>query len=232
MIQIYNNFLQKSECSDIQDFVLQNRTNWLNYNDLWVYGNSYKRHLLKSAFRINPACSLYFSHKNFECDWLYNTLIEKFSKIFKCQYSTVFAKPGFQIVDQESPRVWHYDDEIVRYPYHKEFPDYKNSAYFDNFYTMVIMISDGKFTFDYYPQTFDAYKESPVYYCAKHVNLIGNTCDCDLKEYKTINYQIGDLLLIKNRYLHRIGLSEFIQDARITLNGNIVEKQGIHYLYW
>lgn len=233
MIKVYKNFLTEHECGKIHSSVLEHQQDWKTYSDIKVYGNSYFRHLLKTNFNADTAYSLYKADRDIEFPWLYELLLERFSNLLQCQYTSNFCKPAFQIVNQATPRIWHYDDEKLRYPYKVEFPDYTDSSYFDNYYTLTIMISKGDFTYDYYPETYSEYKNEPMYYCRKHHGLIGDECDCDLKDYKTIKYSVGDLVLTKGRYLHRVGSSKYsLDEQRMTIQGHIVAKNNIHYLYW
>lgn len=241
MIKVYKNFLTQVECSQILKYVLENKDDWDNYPDtklgatssISVYGNSYFRHLLKNNFNTTRALQDYNNHRNLDNPWMYNLLLERFNQLFECKYTETLAKPAFQIINDTTPRVWHYDDEKTKYNYKTEFPESTGIEYFDSVYTMTIMISSGNFTYNYYPETLSRYTSIPKYYCNKHHGLVGDICDCDLHNYQTINYSVGDLILTKDRYLHRVGASSYTNDInRITLQGHIVSKKDIHYLYW
>ena len=94
------------------------------------------------------------------------------------------------------------------------------------------MLTEGNFTYEYYPQTYSKYKEEPEFYCKKHHGLLGDDCDCDLKDPVTLSYKKGDLIIAKDRYLHRVGASTFAKDQRITLQGHGVRKNKVLYIYW
>jgi hypothetical protein len=238
MISVYKNFLSIDECCELKHLVNSNQSDWNDYPDsngtsISIYGNSYYRHLLATKRNIAEALKLYAKSKEISSDAYRQFLIEKFSTIFKqVSYINGFSIPGFQIVDQEIPRVWHYDDEKIRYPYKSAFSDYNNMTYFDRWITFTIMLTDGDFSQDYYSETQSAYKEFREYYCKKHNGLIGDDCDCDLKEYKTIKYSVGDMIFADGRYLHRVGKSSYYKDKRITIQGHIVTKGDSAYLYW
>lgn len=238
VVKLYRNFLSKVECSGLKQLALDNHSQWKEYPDangtsIKVYGNSYFRHLLTTGFNVNEALRLYGESADISSEEYKQLLLSKFSGLFKeVSFIDGFSVPGFQIVEQETPRVWHYDDEKLRYPYKVAFPEYKDSKYFDRWITFTIMLSEGDFTYDYYSETESSYKEVPEYYCRKHHGLIGDDCDCDLKEYKKIKYSVGDMILADGRYLHRVGESSYSKDKRITIQGHIVTKDSVAYMYW
>jgi hypothetical protein len=235
MIKVYKNFLSEVECHKLMAFVNENVDAWKDYPDsnIKVYGNSYFRHLLATNFNEIAAGKLYAETAVIDSEEYRELLLSKFSALYKeVSFIDGFSIPGFQIVEQETPRVWHYDDEKLRYPYKTAFPDYDNSKYFDRWITFTIMLSDGDFQYDYYSETESVYSEYPEYYCRKHHGLIGDSCTCDLKEYATIKYSVGDMILADGRYLHRVGQSSYTGDKRITIQGHIVTKGSVAYMYW
>lgn len=242
MITLYRNFLSLEECDSLKNLALSNTDKWKEYPDfkdvpstsaIKVYGNSYFRHLISTNFNLNAALKLYNSTEDISSDYYKEFLIQKLSLVFDgIKYIKGFSIPGFQIVEQETPRVWHYDDEKLRYPYKLAFPDYNNTKYFDRWVTFTIMLSEGDFTYDYYTETKSEYKDQPEYYCRKHHGLRNDECNCNLKEYSTIKYSLGDMILADGRYLHRVGKSSYFNDSRITIQGHIVTKGSASYMYW
>jgi hypothetical protein len=239
-VKVHRNFLSEIECNNIKRFVTENKDKWLEYKDagsdssISVFGNSYFRHLLSSGFNVSSATEKYRRGNSVSNDAFYDMMLKRFSEVFgNCSYMKNMGKPGFQIITQNTPRIWHYDDEKLRYPYGIEFSDYTDFSYFDRVFTFTIMLSDGNFTYDYYTETSSYYSDPAMYYCKNHHGLIGDDCgQCDLKEYKTIKYSIGDLVLTEDRYLHRVGVSDYNKDERITIQGHIVSKNNMFYLYW
>lgn len=229
MIKVYRNFLSTGECSRIKSIVYENMDKWNHYADIKVYGNSFFRKLLQTRFNVSEAIELYGVAENIQSVEYREFLLNKFSGIFKeVSFIDGFEIPGFQIVEQSTPRLWHYDDEKIRYPYKSVFPD----SDFDRWITFTIMLSAGEFTYDYYSETVSEYRDPPTYYCRKHHGLIGDNCDCDLQNYQTIKYGIGDMILADGRYLHRVGESAYSTEKRITIQGHIVTKGSVAYLYW
>jgi hypothetical protein len=163
---------------------------------------------------------------------IFHTRLQDLYGVYGVHYIKKFSRPGYQIITQETPRIWHYDDEKLRYPYKYAFSDYKTFDYFDEVFTFTLMLTDGDFTYEYYPQTESKYKEEPEFYCRKHHGLLGDDCDCDLKDPVKLTYSRGDLIIAKDRYLHRVGGSSFANDPRITLQGHGVRKNNILYIYW
>jgi hypothetical protein len=105
------------------------------------------------------------------------------------------------------------------------------------------LLSDGNYSFDYYPETLSLfsnnYKEaksiSPI--CEQHRNLVGDECSnpkCKLKEFKTVYYKKGTMLMQDERFLHRVGFTDLngSSDYRITLQGYGLIKNKILYLVW
>jgi hypothetical protein len=160
-------------------------------------------------------------------------LLEKMGRLFDhVSYTKHFSKPGFQIVNDSAPRTWHYDNEKLTYPYQKEFADYQGFDYFDRVFTITIMISDGNFSYDYFPES-QKYGTPQEKLCKHHEWLIGDDCpNCPLGPYSSIKYGRGDLVLSEDRCLHRVGASQFAGSKRITLQGQAVVKDNIFYMYW
>lgn len=245
MIQVYKNFFTEEDAQKIYNEVMLSQDKWKRYEDsnLDIYGNFFFRVLqetIKSGQTFSDAVNNYklngtFIHQS------HALLKEKFETLYtKVEYIDQFSRPGFNIgrTDSTSPRVWHYDDEKFYYPYKDVFLDYtKFNDYFDEIFTMTLMLSKGDFTFDYFEETENTYNSpdsSP--FCPQHVGLIGDNCsnpNCSLENYKTVNYQTGDLVLVKDRILHRGGKSDYNADQlRITFQGQGVVKDGTCYLYW
>jgi len=234
MVEIKESFITEADCDLIVAEVKERESAWKFYKDIHVLGNSFYRHLISTNFDRDAAWKLYT--ETFDTDsfgqTLFATRLQEFYGVYNLRYMRGFSRPGYQIVTQETPRIWHYDDEKLRYPYEHAFPDYMRFDYFDDAFTFTLMLTDGDFTYEYYPQTYSKYKEEPEFYCKKHHGLLGDDCDCDLKDPITLSYKKGDLIIAKDRYLHRVGASAFAKDQRITLQGHGVRKNNILYIYW
>lgn len=232
MIKIIRNFLSSTECNNIVTEVQSRRDSWKFYGDIHVLGNSFFRHWLQAGRNAKIAWESYSSNE------AENIVDEFFRKRlstyvnYDVRFLENFSRPGFQIITQETPRIWHYDDEKIHYPYTYAFSDYKSFDYFDDAYTFTLMLTDGNFTYEYYPQTQSRYRSKPTYYCQKHHGLLGDECECDLQDPIKIVYQKGDLIIAKNRFLHRVGSSLYRTDERITLQGHGVTKNKVLYIYW
>ena len=243
MVKVIKNFFSKVECDQLKNFVLSHRKDWIVYKDnketdhaLIVYGNNFLRILLKNKFDKSKTQIEYESGLTIEHEWLYDILSQRIGTLLnkEVRYVDNFAKPGFHIFLQTDPRVWHYDDEKPHYPYRKSFKGYDNFSYFDRVYTMTITLSSGEFTYDYFPETYSKYSENAPMYCKTHHGLQGDECgECDLTKYETVKYSVGDLILTEDRYIHRVGSSKYVNDnERITIQGHIVIKDNIVYMYW
>lgn len=245
MPKIIHNFFTQDECRSAIEEVYQHEDKWYQckQTDMYILGNSLFRNATISDTGINYGN--YFNN---------NTYNLNASKLFKDKLSTLFptveftknfGKPGFQIIkrnETSTPSVWHYDNVLVLFPYEKEFKNYTMdfSKYFDEYYIFTLMVSNGEASFDYFPQTessfgkdiYDACCNTPI--CKKHVNLIGDSCDCSLTEFNTIEYQQGTLLIQNERVLHRVGNRDINGsiDPRITLQTYGVVKDNILYLLW
>ena len=244
MILHVRSFYSVNEAKTLKESIESIRSDWRFYPDrklgatnaIYVYGRSLFRHLVENKFDSWKSRDSYLKDTfTPEIEYL-DVLRSKMSATLGggVEYFSRLAHPGFQIVTEGTPRIWHYDDEKSRYPYDVEFPEYRGfDGFFDDLYTFTIMLSSGKFTYNYYPQTLSKYKSQPEYYCSKHHGLLGDECDCDLKTYETIEYEQGDMIIAKDRYLHRVGSSEYTSDReRITMQGQIAKKNNTYYLYW
>jgi hypothetical protein len=246
-MQLIENFFNKDECDFAISEIMSYKNHWYNCaeTDMFVVGNSLLR---KQDFdkNGNKDYSNYLNSK----DLYFKTLEifkEKISKEFlETKFCSFLPKPGFQIINtsgSKNPAVWHYDDILTFYPYDVEFSDYKNNFpnYFESFYIFNLMLTDTQSNFDYFPETNSNFlnvlpAETPI--CKEHVNLVGDNCpnsSCKLKEFKSISYSRGSLLIQKDeRILHRVGIRDINgkDEMRITLTGYGVVKNNVMYLYW
>lgn len=247
MPYIIEDFFNKNECDAAISTVTDAKPLWqkCHQTSMYILGNSFFRKIrLKDNTIVHGTYfedNIYF----FESAELLRT---KLSTIFKkVEFTNNFSRPGFQIVqkdEEQQPSVWHYDNMITCFPYSKEFEDYNNnfSNYFDEYYIFTLMLSDSG-SFDFYPETdstfgkdiFESATIKPV--CADHVNLVGDTCtnpSCGLKNYETIFYNKGSLLVQNDRVLHRIGNRDIdgSSSQRITLQTYGVVKNETLYLFW
>jgi len=261
LIKVINNFFTKEECQKIVESIIFKKDHWTYYptpltlkehKGAYILGNSLYRNLLASNFIpsagkvkyvdqniINKAHENYYKRKKeieaIEDKWVFDLLLQKFKEKLdmNCFYMHNFSKPGFPILTETLSKSWHYDDEKKLYPYNKEFPDYIDLTYFDEYSTITIMLSKGDFTFDYYENTSTKYNQNNTPpHCKDHA-IEGICNNCNLGQYKTINYEPGDLVLQLDRMLHRSGKSIYNQDKyRITIQGHCVKKDNKYYLYW
>ena len=103
-------------------------------------------------------------------------------------------------------------------------------------------MTDGKSSFDFYPETKSNFPrrdieetEKPI--CKEHEDLLGDVCvnlNCQLKEFQTIYYTPGSLIVQTERVLHRVGSRDIngTDSSRISLQGYGVVKNGTMYLCW
>jgi hypothetical protein len=225
MVSIHTNFLSTEECDSIVDYIKRNKNKWygstkvIGTTDISVLGAAYFRSLINNKFNTNLALADYDSHLQ-DVDFDYSLIVNKFKELtgYEVKFFDKIAKPGFQIISDVEARPWHYDDEKLLYPYQREFADYTNFDYFDKVYTLTIMLTNGEFTYDYTDEV-SKYKtvEKPQF---------------TPTEYKTIHYSRGDLVLTEDRYYHRVGLSNYSEELRMTLQGHAVVKNETLYLYW
>jgi hypothetical protein len=192
MFKIFDNFFSDKECDEAVNYVKQHEDNWYTcpWTNMFVLGNSLFRKITFTADGIN--------HGNYfevgPIDSPATQLLKvKLEEIFdRVEFVDGFSKPGFQIIklnQNKNPSVWHYDDMLTCFPFEKYFKDYTGdfNNYFDQKLIFTTLLSEGNFTFDYYPETVSAFGKdyiesrdiSPV--CSPHRNLVGDDCpnpDC------------------------------------------------------
>ncbi len=248
MLKIFDNFFTEEECNAAVDVVNQHKELWYQcpWTNMYILGNSLFRKITFTPDGIDYGN--YFETEYFDTPYVY-LLKEKLEKIFdKVEFIPKFSRPGFQIIklnEDKGPSVWHYDDMLTCYPFEKCFADYTGNfnEYFDQKLIFTTLLSDGNYSFDYYPETVSSfgkdYKEariiSPV--CQNHRNLIGDKCsnpNCTLTNFKTEYYKKGTMLLQDERFLHRVGLKDLNESSnlRITLQGYGLVKNNVLYLVW
>lgn len=249
MFEIYHNFFDANECNQLSKDILSLREHFIPRSpSLSYFGGNFFDHLSKNSYNAEAAIPGYELVKDKEIyrGYWHNLLVNKLTDIGKPnpQYTNYFSRPGFQLVEDQfpGPGIWHYNSEKIVFPYQKEFIDYNYffNTYFDAVYTFTIMLTEGDFTFDYYPQTkgtwknnfWDDLKDIP---CQQHHHIVGDKCpnpDCTLNEYQTVHYQQGTMLLQTSKFLHRIGASHFTSNHRLTMQGQALLKDNKFYLYW
>lgn len=244
MFKKYDSFLSIEECNMLLAEVREKKELW-SFNPLThfrILGNCYFHNIVKYG---SASANDYM--KNEIPLKLHSFFKEKLSTIFdNVQFTNTFGKPGYSITLPDNPQttLWHYDNELPLFPYEREFPDYNKDLhnYFEGVYTFVIMLSDGDYSFDYYPETNSEYKNSVEEemensYCKEHVKLVGDNCtnpNCTLNKYEKIHYKQGTLLIQDTRFLHRASPSEFKNpdDMRVIARGYGLKKNGVVYLFW
>lgn len=248
MYKTIDNFFTHSECDQAVDVVKNNADSWYKcpWTDMYILGNSMFRKIKFDTGTITYGD--YFDTAYFDTEAV-NLLKCKLEELYpRVEFIPGFSRPGFQIIklnENKSPSVWHYDNMITCYPFEKVFADYTGNfnEYFDKKLIFTTLISDGNYSFDYYPATisqfgtdyFDTSKIAPV--CDQHRNLVGDVCtnpDCTLKEFNSVYYKKGTLLIQEERFLHRVGLKDLNNsaDLRITLQGYGLVRNGVLYLVW
>jgi hypothetical protein len=240
------NFFNPEECNAANDEVslFENLHYKCPHTDMHILGNSLFRKVSFDNKNIDYGDYFNSNIYNFNAA---NLLKDKLTTIFpRVEFTKHFSKPGFQIIKQGStakPSVWHYDNMLMFFPYATEFPDYNDnfSEYFDQYFIFTLMLSETG-SFDYYPETKssfgkdlnDALQNIPI--CKSHVNLVGDNCadtNCLLKEYQTIFYERGSLMVQEERTLHRIGNRDIDNNlSRTTLQAYGVLKNEVLYLFW
>jgi hypothetical protein len=239
MITRIDNFISKEECQKVSDslrnipsecfkdhsYIFILGTNLYEYKDI----NQYR----KSAMKTNVVLQ-----NNFQ--WLYDKVKLKLSQVLSCdvEYDDTFSFPGFQLypyneqVHTKSPaRIWHYDDEKLGFPI--------RPVDYDITITLLIE-TPGVSSYQYFPCTHSLYTTEKKTVCKEHVHLKSwQTCpnpDCQLNDnaMETIFYDVGTMVITKDRYLHRIGPTEFHDETkqRITLQGHGYFKNNKLYLHW
>jgi hypothetical protein len=248
MIKIFDNFFTDQECDSAVDFVKQHEANWYvcPWTSMYILGNSLFR---KITFMDNGIdYGNYFDIGAIDSPAT-QLLKDKLGNMFdEVKFIQGFSRPGFQIIklnENKNPSVWHYDDMLTCFPYKHYFDDYTGNfnEYFDQKLIFTTLLSDGEYSFDYYPETLSPfgkdYKEaqtiSPV--CKQHRNLIGDDCsnpECNLSGFKSAFYKKGTMLLQDERVLHRIGLQDLngSNNLRIALQGYGLVKNKTVYLVW
>lgn len=248
MFKIFDNFFTSAECDSAVQFVKQNETKWYvcPWTNMYILGNSLFRKITFTENGIDYGN--YFEVGPIDSSAT-QLLKDKLSTLFdNIEFIPGFSKPGFQIIklnENKNPSVWHYDDMLTCFPFEKYFSDYTGNfnEYFEQKLIFTTLLSDGNYTFDYYPETVSNfskdYKEartsSPV--CEQHRNLVGDNCinpNCTLTEFKTAYYKKGTMLLQDERFLHRVGLQDLngTSNLRITLQGYGLVRKGTLYLVW
>lgn len=247
MLKVYDNFFSDKQCDQIVNELLKTKDQFRNrYTALSYLGNNFFACLSDHNFIYEPGLEQYKKiqqEPEFTGFW-HDYLLEQMSAhVMPAQYTQSFSKPGFQMTTTDilQPGIWHYNSEKIIFPYQEEFSDYTgNLNYFDGIYTMTIMLTDGAFTFDYYPETdstwaTDIMTDLTNTPCAEHTHWEGDKCpdpNCPLVRYETIHYKKGTLLLQDSRFMHRIGPSKYNDQHRITMQGHGVAKNNIMYLHW
>lgn len=248
MFKIFNNFFTEEECNSAVDVVKQHQSLWYQcpWTGMYILGNSLFRKIKFDSQRIDYGN--YFETPYFDTPSIY-LLKEKLETLYsKVEFIPTFSRPGFQIIklnENKNPSVWHYDNMITCYPFEKVFSDYTGDfdRYFDKKLIFATLLSDGNYSFDYYPETvsnfgkdfFETSTIAPL--CQGHRNLVGDECpnqECTLKDFKSVYYKKGTMLLQDERFLHRVGLKDLngTSDLRITLQGYGLVKNDILYLVW
>jgi hypothetical protein len=248
MLKIFDNFFTDAECDQAVNVVKNHESSWYQcpWTNMYILGNSLFRKINFTDNGINYGN--YFESNYFDTPAI-ELLKDKLAQLFdRVEFIPSFSRPGFQVIklnEDKQPSVWHYDDMITCYPFEQYFTDYTGNFndYFDQKLIFTTLISDGQYSFDYYPETLSPfgkdYKESrnisPV--CKDHRNLVGDNCpnpQCKLVKYNSVYYKKGTMLLQDERVLHRVGLSDLngSSDLRITLQGYGLVKNGTLYLVW
>lgn len=248
MLKIVDNFFTDQECNDAVAVVKNNSDKWYQcpWTNMCILGNSLFR---KINFDKNGITyGNYFESSYFDTSAV-DLLKTKLGRFFnRIEFIPGFSRPGFQVIklnENKTPSVWHYDDMLTCFPFELYFKDYAGNfnEYFDQKLIFTMVLSDGNYSFDYYPETLSEfgcdYKESktisPV--CEQHRNLVGDDCpnpSCTLQEFKTIFYKKGTMLIQEERVLHRVGIQDLngSDQLRITLQSYGLVKDNILYLVW
>ena len=242
MTSVYRGFFTEEECDKIYLDVMSSENKWIKWSKSGVdnYGNSFFRRMLATPDHQKDRTNTYKNYREVGMfrHSVHDLFKEKLLKMFnKVEYPLELSGPGFNIVTENPARSWHFDDEKFYYPYSDVFPDFTTFAdYFDRVLTFTIMITAGNFTYDYFKETTTRYIEPNQSPCLNHIMLNGDNCsnpNCQLKHFDTVEYKKGDLLLGEDRFLHRVGFSNFTEgQPRITLQSQCVIKDDVLYLYW
>lgn len=251
---VQHEFLTKEECDQaLQDFNSIENTKSLMREKFQYFtvGNSFLEHLDKATGQrlidrtpenVKIASDQYLSKKGPYLP-IHNILLDKFKNLFQTEvrYLNYFSVPGFSYslpidgTNEQPAHIWHYDNEKTYYPYQVEFPNYTDLSYFDDIFTMTIMLTQGEFTYDYFKETYATWPRIEKDICPSHFRLRGDNCEnfhCILKSYLTVKYNQGTINIGRQSRLHRIGKSIFAGQPRITIQMHSVMKDNIIYLYW
>jgi hypothetical protein len=248
MLKIFDNFFTNDECDAAVKTVMDNESMWYqcNWTSMYILGNSLFRKISFNESSIDYGN--YFESEFFDAP-VVNLLKQKLETMYnRVEFIPSFSRPGFQIIklnEDKKPGVWHYDNMITCYPFEQVFEDYTGNfnEYFDQKLIFTTLLTDGKFTFDYYPETVsqfgkDFFDTSPIApHCQGHRNLVGDDCpnaDCPLTDFKTVHYKKGTMLLQEERFLHRVGIADLngSSDLRVSLQGYGLVKNDVLYLVW
>jgi hypothetical protein len=169
MIKIFDNFFTESECNSAVEFVKQQESSWYAcpWTSMYILGNSLFRKITFTETGLDYGN--YFDKGAVDspaAQLLKDKLGSMFSEV---RFIQGFSKPGFQIIklnENKNPSVWHYDDMLTCFPFEQYFKDYTGNfdKYFDQKLIFTTLLSDGQYSFDYFPETVSAfgkdYKES------------------------------------------------------------------------
>ena len=237
MIKLVDDLFTQDECNSAINEITQARYSWTacTDTDMHILGNSFLRNQIKN-YADNDL-------QDFQTVELFR---KKISELFQkpVKFCNKLAKPGFQIIKRNGstmPCVWHYDTILLKYPYNTEFLDYDAfDTYFENYYVLGLMLTEGQSSFDYFQETQSEFvntatTETPL--CNNHHDLVGDDCgnvDCQLREFQTVNYPQGTLLIQNKKILHRIGYADIdgTDSLRMTLQAYAVVKDDVIYLFW
>ena len=237
MIKLVADLFTQDECNSAVNEITQARYSWTacTDTDMHILGNSFLRNQIKN-YADNDLM-------DFQTVELFR---KKLSALFQkpVKFCNKLAKPGFQIIKRngsKDPCVWHYDTILLKYPYNTEFLDYDAfDTYFENYYVLGLMLTEGQSSFDYFQETESEFvntatTETPL--CNNHHDLVGDDCgnaDCQLREFQTVNYPQGTLLIQNKKILHRIGYADIdgTDSQRMTLQAYAVVKDDVIYLFW
>lgn len=173
---------------------------------------------------------------------IHDLLLIKLQDLFETKvcYTDKFSPPGFSCSKPiegtviQPPNVWHYDDEKNYYPYNAIFSDYTDLSYFDDLFTMTLMLTHGDFTYDYHQETYQKWPRQTEI-CKSHFRIRGDDCgdpNCKLGQFQTIQYKAGTINVGRQCRLHRIGKSTFIHEPRIAMQMHAFMKDEVIYIYW
>jgi hypothetical protein len=251
---VQDNFLTKNECEQaLKEFdeFEKSKSMMRAVHQYFAVGNSFLEHLdaatnrtiqNRTADNIKIASEKYFNSTRLYSP-THDLLLTKFQNLFdiNVKYFDKLSIPGYSYalpnngINEQPAHLWHYDDEKNFYPYSAEFPDYTDLSYFDDIFTMTIMLTQGDFTYDYYKETYMKWPRPANSLCNAHVRFRGDVCsnpDCKLNDYVTVKYNQGTVNIGRQCRLHRIGKSVFTGDSRIAIQTHSVLKNNTLYLYW